>query len=187
MLTAVHVAVAAAAAAFVTVAGVAVYVMLKAARLMSEASAAVAGLRERGDLLIDRANAAVDRANAAVDQAGAAADRAREQIASRQAVTASVEGVTAAMAGPGGHLTAMALHPAAAEAARGPLTWAAALAYGVRWALRIRRAAARDAARQAGRAQRWPGPAPQPRRRGPRGGDAGRRALLTGRANGSHR
>ncbi len=68
--------------------------MLKAARLMSETSAAVAGLRERGDLLIDRANAAIDQAG--------------EQIARTETVTASMEGVTAAMAQLGGHLAAAA-------------------------------------------------------------------------------
>src|SRR6266571_986449 len=79
MLTAVQVAVVAATAAFVAVAGVAVYVMLKAARLMSQTSATVAALRERGDLLIDRANAAIDRAD--------------EQIARTETVTASMAGV----------------------------------------------------------------------------------------------
>src|SRR6266849_5323834 len=94
MLTAVWVAVVAAAAAFVAGVGVAVYVMLKAARLMSETSAAVAGLRERGDLVIDRANAAIDQAG--------------EQIARTETVTASMEGVTAAMAQLGGHLATTA-------------------------------------------------------------------------------
>src|SRR5690348_14019730 len=115
MLTAVWVAV----VAFVIGVGVAVYVMLKAARLMSETSAAVAGLRERGDLLIDRANAAIDQAG--------------EQIARTETVTASMEGVTAAMAQMSGQLTATAPALAAPEeGAGGPLAWAAALVYGVR-------------------------------------------------------
>src|SRR5260370_23696327 len=80
-----QVGVVAAAAAFVAVAGVAVYVMLKAARLMSETSATVAGLRERGDLLIERANAAIDEAG--------------EQIARAETVTTSMAGVTAALTG----------------------------------------------------------------------------------------
>src|SRR5215472_3105729 len=123
MLTAVWVAV----VAFVVVAGVAVYVMLKAARLMSETSAAVAGLRERGDLLIDRANAAIDQAG--------------EQIARTETVTASMEGITAAMAQMSGHLAATApALPAPGEDTSGPLTWAAALVYGVRWAVGARRA-----------------------------------------------
>src|SRR5215470_3559713 len=118
MLTAVWVAV----VAFVVGVGVAVYVMLKAARLMSETSATVAGLRERGDLLIERANAAIDQAG--------------EQIARTETVTASMEGVTAAMAQMSGQLSAVAPPaPTGGEAAAGALTWAAALVYGVRWAL----------------------------------------------------
>jgi hypothetical protein len=182
MLTAVWVAVVAAAAAFVAGAGVAVYVMLKAARLMSETSAAVAGLRERGDLVIDRANAAIDQAG--------------EQIARTETVTASMEGVTAAMAQLGGHLAATApALPAADEGASGPLTWAAALVYGVRWALGAHRPG-RDAPRRAGG---WPGPrtqAGQPRTRAsqPRGqperpGHEARRraAALASRGNGTPR
>ena len=159
MLTAVWVAV----VAFVIGVGVAVYVMLKAARLMSETSAAVAGLRERGDLLIERANAAIDRAG--------------EQIAKTEAVTASIEGVTATMSELDGHLTALA-PPAARQAlATGtPLTWAASLAYGIRWALGTRRAAQQGTTRQA---SRWPSPWP--------GRDAGRGATLPGRANGRSR
>src|SRR5215469_15446350 len=94
MVTAVQVAAVAAAAAWVIGVGVAVYVMLKAARLMSETSTTVVGLRKRGDLLIDRANAAIDRAG--------------EQIAKTEAVTASIEGVTATMSELDGHLTALA-------------------------------------------------------------------------------
>ena len=125
MLTAVWVAVVAAAVAFVAGVGVAVYVMLKAARLMSETSAAVAGLRERGDLLIERANAAIDQAG--------------EQIARTETVAASMEGVTAAMAQMTGTVTAPARPAATGEGTSGPVTWAAALVYGVRWALGARR------------------------------------------------
>jgi hypothetical protein len=182
MLTAVWVAV----VAFVAVAGVAVYVMLKAARLMSETSVAVAGLRERGDLLIERANATIDQAG--------------EQIARTQTVTASMEGVTATMAQLGDNLDAMApALPAPAEGATRPLTWAAALLYGVRWALGARRPG-RAAPPQAGRGHagppgRWPGRADQPRRRadqprwpGLAGREAGRNtAALTRRSNGAPR
>ncbi len=123
MVTAVQAAVVAAAAAWVIGAGVAVYVMLKAARLMSETSTAVTGLRERGDLLIE-----------------SAADR--------------------------------------------PLTWAAALVYGIRWAIGIRRPGRPEASQRpgrpgTGRADRWP--------RGLPAREAGRRAALTGRADGSRR
>lgn len=160
MVTAVQVAAVAAAAAWVIGVGVAVYVMLKAARLMSETSTTVAGLRKRGDLLIERANAAIDRAG--------------EQIAKTEAVTASIEGVTATMSELDGHLTALA--PPAAGATGRPLTWAAALAYGIRWALGTRRAAQQGIPRQA---SQWPSPWP--------GHDAGRGATLTGRANGRSR
>jgi hypothetical protein len=179
MLTAVWVAV----VAFVVGAGVAVYVMLKAARLMSETSAAVAGLRERGDLLIDRANAAIDQAG--------------EQIARTETVTASMEGVTAAMAQMSGHLAATApALPAQGEGTSGPLTWAAALAYGVRWALGARRPG-RDTPRPAGQSHAgqgragqgnagprgWPGRADRPRGRyGQPGRQAGRGpATMAGR------
>jgi hypothetical protein len=179
MLTAAWVAV----VAFVVGVGVAVYVMLKAARLMSETSAAVAGLRERGDLLIERANAAIDQAG--------------EQIARTETVTASMEGVTAAMAQMTGHLAATApALPAPSEGTSGPLTWAAALLYGVRWALGARRPG-RDTPWPAGQSRaghgragqghagqghagprgRWPGRADRPR--GPHGQpdrQAGRKA-----------
>lgn len=163
MVTAVQAAAVAAAAAWVIGVGVAVYVMLKAARLMSETSTTVAGLRKRGDLLIERANAAIDRAG--------------EQIAKTEAVTASIEGVTATMGELDGHLTALAPPAASQASAVGrPLARAAALAYGIRWALGIRRAAQPGTARQA---SQWAGSWP--------GRDAGRSASLTGRANGRSR
>ena len=163
MVTAMQAAVVAAAAAWVIGVGVTVYVMLKAARLMSETSTTVTGLRERGDLLIERANAAIDRAG--------------EQIAKTEAVTASIEGVTATMSELDGHLTELA-PPAASQASvtSRPLTWAAALAYGIRWALGARRAERQGTAGQAShRAGPWPGR------------DAGREAALTGRATGRSR
>ncbi len=159
MVTAMQAAVVAAAAAWVIGVGVAVYVMLKAARLMSETFTTVTGLRERGDLLIERANAAIDRAG--------------EQITRTEAVTASIEGVTATMTELDGHLTALA--PPANAVGR-PLAWAAALVYGIRWAAGTRRAAR-------------PGTVPQARRRPSTraGREAGRRAALTGRADGPSR
>jgi uncharacterized protein YoxC len=163
MVTAVQAAAVAAAAAWVIGVGVAVYVMLKAARLMSETSTTVAGLRKRGDLLIERANAAIDRAG--------------EQIAKTEAVTASIEGVTATMSELDGHLTALAPPAASQASATGrPLTWAAALVYGIRWALGSRLTARQRTARQA---SQWASPWP--------GRDAGRGAALTGRANGHSR
>ena len=159
MVTAVQAAVVAAAAAWVIGVGVAVDLMLKAARLVSQTSATVAGLRERGDLLIERANATIDRAG--------------EQISKTEAVTASIEGVTATMTELDGHLTALAPAAASETSATGrPLTWAAALVYGIRWALGTRWAARPAAAPQPTRpASPWPAR------------DAGRRAALTGRAD----
>jgi len=175
MLTAVQVAAVAAAAAFVAGTGVAVYVMLKAARLMSQASATVAALRERGDLLIDRANAAIDSAG--------------EQIARTETVTASMAGVSAAMTELGGHLTALApTPPADTEARGGPLTWAAAVAYGLRWALGTRWAASTAGQREPGRQANGRPAHSRPAHSRPapdRGG--GRRAALTGRGNGTTR
>jgi len=128
MLTAVWAAVVAAAAAFVIGVGVAIYVMLKAARLMTESSATLASLREREDVLIDRASTAIDRVG--------------EQIAMTETITASMDDVTASMAELRGRITA--LTPAAAASAdgsRGALTWGAALVYGIARALGLRWAA----------------------------------------------
>ena len=125
MLTAVWVAVVAAAAAFVIGVAVAIYVMLKAARLMTESSAALASLREREDLLIERASAAIDRVG--------------EQIAMTETITASMDDVTASMAELRGRITALA--PAAAtgtDGSHGALTRGAALVYGLARALGLR-------------------------------------------------
>lgn len=128
MLTAVWAAVVAAAAAFVIGVGVAIYVMLKAARLMTESSATLASLREREDVLIDRASTAIDQVG--------------EQIAMTETITASMDDVTASMAELRGRITA--LTPAAsasADGSRGALTWGAALVYGIARALGLRWAA----------------------------------------------
>ena len=167
MLTAMQAAVVAAAAAFVAGIVVAGYDMLKAARLMSQASAAIAGLREREDLLIERANATIDKAG--------------EQIARTETVTAAVEGVTASMSELGGHLTALAPAPPAPDATTRPLTWAAALVSGVRWAVGVRLPAGREAPRQPAR------PAREARQAGWPAREAARRAALTGRTNGTRR
>jgi hypothetical protein len=49
---------------------VAVFVLFRLGRLLSESSKLVADVRERGDVLLRRAEAAVDGAQAAVDRAG---------------------------------------------------------------------------------------------------------------------
>ena len=94
MLTAVWVAVIVAAAFWVIGVCAAVYLLIKLARLVSQTASAVAGLRERGDLAIDRANAAIDLAG--------------DQIARTDAITASMDEVTANMADLTGRVTALA-------------------------------------------------------------------------------
>src|SRR5579859_6086281 len=127
MMTAALVAVVAAAAAFVVGVGVAVYAMLKAARLMTQSSAALAGLQQREDLLIDQASAAIDRVG--------------EQIAMTESITATMDDVTASVAELRGRITALAPAVPAGPASTGAATWAAALAYGVARALGLRWAA----------------------------------------------
>jgi hypothetical protein len=168
MMTAVWVAVLAAAAAWVIGVGVAVYVMLKAARLISASSAAVGGLRERGDLLISRANAAVDRAG--------------DQIARTEAVTASMDDVTATMTELGDSLSA--LTPAVrtiAGGVGGPLMRIAALVYGFNRAVGLRRypLTGGPAARISPRAGANTGTGAV--HSGARAALTGRRAALTGR------
>ena len=154
MLSAVWAAAVVAAASWVIGVCVAVYVMLKAARLMTESSAALASLRERENLLIERAGAVIDRAG--------------EQIAQTETITANMGDVTASMgdmaasmaelrgrhtalapparAGDGGTVppgTVRAAPPRRATAhlpapAPGALTWAGALVYGVTRALGLR-------------------------------------------------
>jgi hypothetical protein len=177
MLTAVWVAVVAAAAAFVAGVGVAIYVMLKAARLMTESSATLASLREREDLVIERASTAIDRVG--------------EQIAMTETITASMDDVTASMAELRGRMTALTPAPlAVADGSRGALTWSAALVYGLARALRLRWAAQyrfiqqrQPGAQEAVAAPARPAGAARPRVGGP--GVAGqRRAALNGRRGG---
>ncbi len=126
MMTAVWVAVLAAAAFWVIGVCAAVYVLIKLARLVSQTSTAVAGLRERGDLAIDRASAA--------------ADRAAEQVARADAITASMDEVTANMAELTSRVTALApLARVIASGAGTPLARVSALVYGVHRAARLHR------------------------------------------------
>lgn len=125
MLTAVWVAVIVAVAFWAVGVCTAVYVMLKAARLISLSTAAVAGLRERGDEV--------------TAQARAAASRAGEQAARAEEITASLDEVAASMADLNGRLTALA--PAARTIAGRPVATIAALVYGVCRAIGMRRAA----------------------------------------------
>ncbi|MDX6392582.1 MAG: hypothetical protein QOJ73_3645 [Streptosporangiaceae bacterium] len=126
MLTAVWVAVIIAAAFWVVGVCAAVYLLIKLARLASQASSAVADLRERGELAIGRANAAVDRAG--------------EQIVKADAITASMDEVTANMAELTDRVTSLApLARVIASSAGTPLARVSALVYGVRRAAHLRR------------------------------------------------
>src|SRR4249920_512648 len=140
MLNAVWVAVIVAAAFWVVGVCAAVYVMAKAARLMSETTAAVASLRERQDVLIDRANATIDRAS--------------EQLVKTDAITASMAELT-------GRVTALApLARVIAASAGSPVAKVAALAYGVNRALWMRRSAGRGGVSRPPAARALPRPAP---------------------------
>ena len=113
---------------------VGVFVLFRMGRLLSESTRLVADVRERGDLLLRRAQAAVDGAQAAVDRAGNQLDRT-------ESVTASMDELGAGMTELAGRVTALAGFGRAI--AGGPVGRAAALAYGVRRAVGLRRAARR--------------------------------------------
>jgi hypothetical protein len=103
----------------------AVYVMVRLARLITTATAAVADYRERADSVLSGAQAAVDRA------AG--------QLARTDAITASMDDVTSNMAELSGHVSAMAgLARAISGGFGAPLLRVAAVAYGVRRAAGLR-------------------------------------------------
>jgi Bacterial protein of unknown function (DUF948) len=127
---------------------VGVFVLFRLARLLSESSRLVADLRERGDVLLQQAQTAVDGAQAAVDRAG-------RQLDQTESVTASMDELGTGMAELAGQVTLLARGddpprpPREAMAglgravAAGPVGRTAALAYGVRHALSLRRAARR--------------------------------------------
>jgi len=109
-------------------------VLLRLGRFLSESTRLVAELRERGDVLLQRAHAAVDGAQAAVD-------RASKQLDQTESVTASMDDLGAGMAELAGQVTALA--GLGRMIAAGPVGRTAALAYGVRHAVGLRRAAKR--------------------------------------------
>src|SRR5262252_7506720 len=128
MLNVVWVAVVVAVAFWVAGVCAAVYLMVKAAGLISQTTAAVASARERQDVLIERANTTIDRAS--------------EQLVKTDAITASMDEVTANMAELTGRMTALApLARVIAASAGSPAAKVAALAYGVNRALWMRRPA----------------------------------------------
>ena len=72
-------------------------VLLRLGRFLSESTRLVAELRERGDVLLQRAQAAVDGAQAAVD-------RASKQLDQTESVTASMDELGTGMAELAGRL-----------------------------------------------------------------------------------
>jgi uncharacterized protein YoxC len=123
-----------AAIAFALLALAGIPALLRMSRFMSESTRLVKDLRERGGVLIDRAQVAVDGAQDAVDRAGQQLDRA-------ESVTASMDDLGAGMAELAGQVNALAGFGRAL--AGGPVGRAAALAYGVRRAVGLRRSARR--------------------------------------------
>jgi Bacterial protein of unknown function (DUF948) len=109
---------------------VGIFVLVRLGRLLSESSLLVADLRERSDVLLQRAQTAVDGAQAAVDRAGQQLDRT-------ETVTASMDELQAGMTELAGQVTALA--GVGHAIAAGPVGRAGALAYGVRHAVNLRR------------------------------------------------
>jgi Bacterial protein of unknown function (DUF948) len=106
-------------------------VLLRLGRFLSESTRLVADLRERGDVLLQRAQAAIDGAQEAVDRAGRQLDRT-------ESVTASMDELGVGMTELAGQVTALA--GLGRTIAGGPVGRTAALAYGVRHAVGLRRA-----------------------------------------------
>ena len=123
--------------------GVACYVLLRLARLITSATEAVAEYRARADSVLAGAQAAVDRAS--------------EQLALSDAITASMDDVTSNMAELSGHVSALAgLARGIAGGLSGPLLRVAAVTYGVR------RATGRRLTRRARALAGGAAPAPAP-------------------------
>lgn len=124
---------------------VAAYALLKLARLAGEATRYVTGARERADALLAEGRSAIDRAN--------------EQLNRTDAITSNMNEVTASVAELTEHMSALAGLGRALAA--GPVGKVAAVAYGIRRAVALRRdggrrpiaARAVPAARAADRAQ----------------------------------
>jgi uncharacterized protein YoxC len=103
---------------------VAGYALLRVARLANEATQYVNGMQERVDVVIGQAHAAIDRTN--------------EQLDRTDAITSNMNEVTANVAKLTEHVSALAALGRALAA--GPVGKAAAVSYGVRRAVGLRRA-----------------------------------------------
>ncbi len=114
-----------AAVSVAVLAGAAVVVLIKLARLTSALTRLVTSYSGRADQLLEQAQAAVDRTN--------------EQLARTDSITASMDQVTANMAELSGHVSALTgVARVLADAVGAPLTGLSALAYGVRRAMLMR-------------------------------------------------
>jgi uncharacterized protein YoxC len=113
-----------------------VFVLFRLGRFLSESSRLVAEVRERGDVLLQRAQTAVDGAQAAVDRAGRQLDRT-------ESVTASMDELGAGMDELAGQVTA--LTGLGRAIANGPVGRAGAVVYGIRHAVSLRRPGPRRA------------------------------------------
>jgi uncharacterized protein YoxC len=112
-----------AAVSFAVLACAGVYLAVKMTRVLSEATAAVRETRAGQQAVLARASAAVDRANAQLDRTDSVAASMDELGAG----VSELAGQVSALAGLGRSLAA------------GPVGRAAALAYGVRHAVALRR------------------------------------------------
>jgi uncharacterized protein YoxC len=113
---------------------VGVFVLFRLGRFLAESSRLMADVRERGDVLLQRAQAAVDGAQAAVDRAGRQLDRT-------ESVTASMDELGTGMSELAGQVTALA--GLGRSIANSPVGRAGALAYGVKHAVGLRRSGRR--------------------------------------------
>ncbi len=127
-MNAMHLAALIAAGFFAVGVCAAVYVLIRLGRLISMAGGMLSDYRDRTDVLIDRAHAAVDRSH--------------EQLARTDAITANMDEVSANMAELSGQVSALAGVARGISAGLGtPLTKLAALAFGIRRAVALHRAA----------------------------------------------
>jgi hypothetical protein len=116
-----------AAASFAVLALTGVYLAIRATRVLADAAALVRETRAGQEALLANANAAVDRANDQLDRAAT--------------VNASMDDLGAGMADLAGQVTALAAFgkTMAGAVVGGPVGKAAAVAYGVRHAVALRR------------------------------------------------
>jgi hypothetical protein len=103
-----------------------VFVLLRLGKLLGVATQMATSYRDRADTLLDQAQAVVDRTN--------------EQLTRTDSITASMDEVTANMAELSGNVSVLAgFARGLAGAVSAPVTGLAALSYGVRHAVALRR------------------------------------------------